>query len=292
MAERKHLIERLKEIEAARQQLDAEEEMAFIDAKGDEIEEYFSEEYLAQLASQPAPAPRRMLTIEVDTEDHALSDPSSPPSIKEVPRMRFEVDLEAMTKTVSRAVTQIVKRANSQGLFSSQPSNALTEVLSSMTRELPTSLRAEVFRAVKRARRKAYEKAVQKTYGVLHRTHVEPSVTKKPRLGMWSSPEELRAALYRAVEAIEYRDWHPKNTKMKARLVRKRNRNKAEWEIVVAYWKEEEKRYVIDDSKAIDRWLKKADLPNFSQLREALRKEIEAERESFQVIETIFNSLP
>ncbi len=278
MPKQSDLITTIRRIEARQRKFEELYQRAFDKASAAEIEDYMEAEYQEQLASQPAFVSSRMLTVESDTKDHPLDDPSSP--IKIVSKMRFEVDLEVISKTVERAVASIVKKANQQNHFSNQPEGALYNALYSVTEELPNSLRKEVITAVKRARRKAYEQAVQETFGVLHKTTIETSVVKKPRANKpWSSGEELRAALYRAIKAIEYEGWQPpKNTITKSRLVNKGNKNKAEWEMVVAYWDEVESHAVADDSKTIDRWLKKEGLPNFSQLRDTLREEIEADK--------------
>jgi hypothetical protein len=231
-----------------------------------------------ELAALAFPPPEARPTVLVRVTPVARRSADSRPEIysRPVGQIDISIDTGAVARTVLRALTNTADRHPASPPYVDHNLDGVAEYV---FREVDRQVRLIAYILVRRARRGVFEDALRYSYGVMHLKDVK-SPGERGRKPTWHSPAQFVEALTRAVRAIEFDGWRPREQRVV--INRRWDVNKvqtATLKLVAAYWSEAEGMSITQiDSGQMRKWLTSLGLPSFSALRSKIRKRVQAHR--------------
>lgn len=224
----------------------------------------------------PPPKTRPTVLARVTPVSQRRADRGPKIYSRPVGQIGVSIDTGAVARTVLRALHYAADRHPASP---SEVDGNFDHVAEYVFREVDRQVKRIAHILVRRARRHVFEDALRYSYGVMHSMEVK-SPRERGRKPTWHSPAQLVAALTRAIKAIEFEGWKPKNFGV---TINRRwdmsNVQTATIKLVAAYWSEEEGMSLGEtDSSKMRKWLISLGLSSFSVLRSEIRERIIADR--------------
>jgi hypothetical protein len=146
--------------------------------------------------------------------------------------------------------------------------------------EVDRQVNRAIYSLVKEVRRDIFEDALRDSYGLMHSKFPKRPIGERGPKSPWHSSAQFVDALSRAIEAIEYNEWKPRQNRVTVnRRWALENVRTATIKMVAAYWTEVEGMPLGQvDSGQMKKWLNSLRLSSFSILRAEIRGRIDMAR--------------
>lgn len=219
--------------------------------------------------------PETKPTVRIKTTP--VSQRSADHGAKILARPIGQIDISINTGIIASTVLRALHLTADRYPVSVASYDSLEAIAEKVHREVDRRISHAVPSLVKEVRRGIFEDALRDSYGLMHAKFPKRPAGERGPKSPWHSADQFVNALSRAINAIEYSEWKPRQNRVTVnRRWALENVRTATIKMVIAYWTEVEGMSLGHvDSGQMKKWLNTLRLPSFSVLRSNIRRQIE-----------------